>query len=87
MVDALARLQVDRGARLGDGSRFLGSFRALGLVVPVWDLADGVEVDQVEDAAAAFRSGWLLPWPNPSRSRAAERRARESLLARQLTVH
>ena len=44
------------GLELGEATRFLGSFRASGLVVPVWDLPAGTEVDEVEDAAAAFRS-------------------------------
>lgn len=87
LVDGLARLQVSGGLGLGEGTRFLGSFRASGLVVPVWDLPAGTEVDQVEDAAAEFRrrlDGALTasgPLSGP------ERRARESLRARQLTVH
>jgi hypothetical protein len=38
LVAALARLQAGGGLELGEGSRYVGSFRAHGLVVPVWDL-------------------------------------------------
>lgn len=87
LVDALARLQVDGGLALGDGSRFLGSFRASGLVVPVWDLPAGMEADQVEDDAAAFRVRLDQALAVDTALGGAERRARESLRARQLTVH
>lgn len=87
VVDALARLQTDGGLAVGEGSRYLGSFRALGLLVPVWDLADGVEVDHVEDPAAEFETRLTQALVQTDPLTGAERRARESLLARQLTVH
>jgi hypothetical protein len=87
LIDALARLQAAGELELGEGTRFLGSFRASGLVVPVWDLPDGTEVDEIEDEAAGFRArlGAALSVSEPLSG--AERRARESLRARQLTVH
>jgi hypothetical protein len=87
VVDALARLQEDHGLAVGEGSRYLGSFRSLGLLVPVWDLAEGVEVDDVEEPAATFmrRLDEALAVDTPLTG--SERRARESLLARQLTMH
>lgn len=87
LVDALARLQVDAGLELATGTRFLGSFRASGLVVPVWDLPEGTEVDQVEDAAADFRNRLDAALADRTPLSSAGRRARESLRARQLTVH
>ena len=87
LVDAMARMQAASDLELGDGSRFLGSFRASGLIVPVWDLADGTEADQVEDAAAAFASRLDEAMAASSPLTGQERRARESLRARQLTVH
>lgn len=87
LIDALARLQADAGIDLGAGTRFLGSFRASGLVVPVWDLPDGTEVDEVEDAAAAFRTRLDAALAMTDALTGAQRRARESLRARQLTVH
>ena len=87
LVDALARLQASDGLSLDAGSRFLGSFRASGLVVPVWDLAEGTEADQVEDAAAGFRTRLDAALADDSPLTGEERRAREALRARQLTIH
>jgi hypothetical protein len=87
LIDALARLHGGERLSIGTGSKFLGSFRASGLVVPVWDLADGTEVDQVEDAAAAFRSSLDDALADSTPLTGAQRRVREALRARQLTVH
>jgi hypothetical protein len=87
LVDALARLHAAAKLSIGDGSRFLGSFRASGLVVPVWDLAEGTEADQVEDAAADFRELLDRALDDDEPLTGEERRAREALRARQLTVH
>ena len=87
LVDALARLQASDGLSLDAGSRFLGSFRASGLVVPVWDLAEGTEADQVEDAAAGFSTRLDAALADDSPLTGEQRRAREALRARQLTIH
>ncbi len=87
LVDAMARLQVDAGLELASGTRYLGSFRASGLLVPVWDLPAGTEVDEVEDDAASFRSRLDEALADQTSLTGAQRRARESLRARQLTVH
>jgi hypothetical protein len=87
LVDALARLQIDSGLELAAGTRFLGSFRASGLVVPVWDLPEGTEVDEIEDAAAEFRARLDGALADATPLSGAVRRAREALRARQLTVH
>jgi hypothetical protein len=87
LLDALARVLAGGGLALDEGSRFLGSFRASGLVVPVWDLAEGTEADQVEDAATAFRARLDEALADEAPLSGAQRRARESLRARQLTVH
>lgn len=87
LIDGLARLQAASRLSIGAGSRFLGSFRASGLVVPVWDLADGTEADQVEDAAAQFRGLLDEALADDEQLSGDQRRAREALRARQLTVH
>ena len=49
LLDALARLSASEQILLGEGTRYAGAFRALGLVVPVWDLpADTPAEDWVE---------------------------------------
>lgn len=87
LVDGLARLQVSGGLGLGEGTRYLGSFRASGLVVPVWDLPARTEVDQMEDAASEFRRRLDAALATSDALSGEEKRARESLRARQLTVH
>ena len=51
LLDALARLSAPERS-LGEGTRYAGAFRALGLVVPVWDLpADAPAEDWIGPAA------------------------------------
>jgi hypothetical protein len=86
LLDGLARLAVAGGLQLGDDTRYLGSFRAHGLLVPVWDLPPAMEAVAVEQPAAALRARLddVLAAPRPLT--AQERRARSGLLSRQLTV-
>jgi hypothetical protein len=86
LVDAFARLHAAGRLDLGAGTRYLGSFRALGLLVPVWDLADGTDVDDVEEPAAAFRTRLDEALAAGGPLSGEERRARQALSARQLTI-
>src|SRR5919112_4325414 len=54
LLDAIARLHAAGRSGLGDGSRYIGAFRALGLLVPVWDLPADCTAADVEQPAAAF---------------------------------
>ena len=86
LLDALARLSVGGGLGMGDDSRYLGCFRAHGLLVPVWDLAPGTDAPEVEEPAAALRARLddALAMDRPLTGE--ERRARSGLLSRQLTL-
>ena len=86
LLDALARLAVGGGLSLGESTRYVGSFRAHGLLVPVWDLPRETEAEALEEPAAAFRSRLdeALAESGPLSSEA--RRARQGLLSRQLTL-
>ncbi len=86
LLNALARLHTAGAAGLGEGTRLVGSFRAHGLMVPVWDLPSAVRVADVEKPAAAFgeRLGDALASGAPLT--AAERRARSGLANRQVTL-
>lgn len=88
VLQGLARLSARGEIGLGEGSRYAGSFRAHGLLVPVWDLdpeaharewAEPAEQlgKRLEDAIAGLAVEPL---------NAAERRARDGLIGRQLTV-
>lgn len=84
-LDALARLAAGDEMRLGDGTRFAGMFRSCGLLVPVWDLPeepDGAHwepalADVAKRYAEALHGGELT---------AAQRRSRQGLVGRQLTL-
>lgn len=86
LLDAWARLHARGLDRLGEGTRFVGSFRAHGLLAPVWDLAPGTTAEAVEEPAAvlADRLGDALAQTGPLSG--DERRARAGLLNRQLTL-
>jgi len=86
LLDALARLHAAGRSALGPGSRYLGAFRAHGLLVPVWDLAPGTGADDVEEPAASFgvRLQEALAVTTPLT--ADERRARAGVVSRQLTL-
>lgn len=86
LLDALARLHAAGGSSLGEGTRLVGSFRAHGLIVPVWDLPTTVEAEDVEKPAVAFaeRLGEALASDAPLT--AEERRARGGLTNRQVTL-
>lgn len=86
LLDAMARLHAAGADRIGERSRYVGSFRAHGLLVPVWDLESGTEAADVEKPAADFaeRLGNALDDERPLD--AAERAARAGLRSRQVTL-
>jgi hypothetical protein len=86
VLDALARLHVAGEDGIGDGSRYIGAFRAHGLVVPVWDVADGSSAESLEEPVAAFGRRLDEALARTDELTAQERRARAGLLARQVTI-
>ena len=86
LLDAMARLHAGGGDSLGEGTRFVGSFRAHGLLVPVWDLPSATGAEAVEEPAAAYaeRLGEALASTRPLTG--DERRARSGLQTRQVTL-
>ncbi len=86
LLDALARLATSDAISLGAGTRYVGSFRAHGRLVPVWDLPASMGAAEVEEPAARW-------WERLTDARAvtgplgdADRRARAGLLGRQVTL-
>jgi hypothetical protein len=86
LLDALARLHAAGESSLGEGTRLVGSFRAHGLVVPVWDLPSGVSADEVEKPAAAFGERLVGALASDAPLSAEERRARSGFTNRQITL-
>lgn len=85
-LTALARLHAADADSLGPQSRLVGSFRAHGLLIPVWDLPPGTGADALEEPAAAFaeRLGEALADTGPLTTQ--ERSARSGLANRQVTI-
>ncbi|MPZ94387.1 MAG: topoisomerase II [Propionibacteriales bacterium] len=86
LLSALARLHRRGADTLVDGSRLVGSFRAHGLLVPVWDLEVGTGADALEEAAAEFATRLDDALADESALTSEERSARAGLANRQLTI-
>ena len=87
LLDALARLHVAGSLTLGEDTRFIGTFRAHGLLVPVWDLPVEAPADDAEEPAAAFRARLDEALADAAPLTSAQRHARAGLQTRQLTLH
>jgi hypothetical protein len=86
LLDALARLAAAERLTVGPGTRFVGFFRADGLVIPVWDLAADTAAERCEEPAAALRLAYREALASPTPLTAAERRVRAGLVGRSLTL-
>ena len=90
VLDALVRLHLADTLNLAaDGDvvgRYVGAFRADGLLVPVWDLADGTGAAATEEPAAVFRRRYDDALADTTPLDTAGRRARAGLIGRQVTL-
>ena len=84
-LDGLARLAAADELRLGDGTRFAGMFRSCGLRIPVWDLPEEPDGAHWEPAFADFTKRYAQALGGGELT-AAERRSRQGLVGRQLTL-
>jgi hypothetical protein len=85
-TDALARLLAAGTAGLGEQTRLLGAFRACGLLVPVWDLDPARSAEDYEEELAAFQRRYAVALDAEDGLTPQERRARNGLLSRQVTL-
>lgn len=86
LLDGLSRLHAAGEDVLGEETRLLGTFRAHGRLVPVWDLAPGTSADEVEEPAAALADRLAEAVKVNKPLSGAERRARAGLANRQITI-
>ncbi|KJE22235.1 SEC-C motif-containing protein [Frankia torreyi] len=86
LLDALARLAAAERLTVGPGTRFVGFFRADGLVIPVWDLAADTAAERCEEPAAALGLAYREALADPTPLTAQERRVRAGLVGRSLTL-
>jgi len=87
VLDALARLSAAGALGIGPDTRFVGSFRAHGLLVPVWDAPFDCEAEAMEEPVAALRARLDEELASDKPLTVDERRARSGLLSRQLTLN
>lgn len=86
LLDALARLHAAGRDELVPGSRFVGMFRAHGLLAPVWDLPSGTGAEVLEKPAAEFGAALAEALADGSALTAEERATRSGLANRQVTI-
>lgn len=86
LLDALARLHAAGSSSLGEDTRLVGSFRAHGLTVPVWDLPSAMTSGDCEKPAEGFAERLAAALETATPLTADERRARSGLTNRQVTL-
>jgi hypothetical protein len=86
LLDALARLHATGSSALSEGTRLIGSFRALGVLAPVWDLPADAEAADLEKPAAEFAVALDRALATEAPLTIEERAARAGLANRQLTI-
>jgi len=89
LIKAMARLAAKRelALHMPDGeARFLGMFRAAGIVVPVWELPDGTTAADLTKPVQALDKRLAAALAETTPLDAAERRAREGIVSRQVTL-
>ena len=86
LLDALAKLTAADRSSLGADTRLVGSFRAHGLTVPVWDLPVTTTAADCEKPAAEFAERLAETLADTTALTGEERRARANLVNRQVTL-
>jgi hypothetical protein len=86
LLDALARLHAAGADTLGADTRLVGTFRAHGVLVPVWDLPVGTGAEALESPAADFANLLASALDDSSQLSTDQRAARAGLANRQLTI-
>lgn len=85
-LDGLARLGAAGGLTLGEGTRFAGMFRAHGRLVPVWDLPREPDAATWEAPLAELAKRYADAESSGEALTSAQRRSRQGLVGRQLTL-
>ena len=86
LLTALGRLLARDEAGLGPDTKLIGTFRAHGLLVPVWDLVPGAEADSIEEPVTELKARLDVALAETGDLTDQERRARSSLAHRQVTL-
>jgi hypothetical protein len=84
VLDALARLSASGALPVTEDSKYLGAFRADGIMIPVWQIRDDVET--IAAPMNALRQRFAEARKATTALTDAERRARSGLIGRNLTI-
>ena len=85
VLDGLARLHHKRELTFDD-ARFVGAFRAMGLLIPVFELPAGAEADELEKPLAEFSKKLDQAIADDEPLSPDERRTRSGIISRQVTL-
>ncbi|MBK5305664.1 MAG: hypothetical protein JJD92_03155 [Frankiaceae bacterium] len=85
-LNALARVAADGGLGIGPDTRYVGAFRAHGLLVPVWDLPIDRAAADLEQPILELRARLDEALTRTEPLTTDERRARAGLTSRQITL-
>lgn len=86
LMAALARVHAAGGLTVGEGSRFAGSFRADGLLVPVFDLDRESHPDEWVAGTVELGKRLAEALADTTELTAAQRRSRDGLRGRQVSL-
>lgn len=86
LLAGLARLHGAGGTGVTEESKLLGSYRAFGVGVPVWELGEEVSAEALEEPVAEFAERLREAVADDTPLTGEQRRARDGLLARQITL-
>lgn len=86
LMKAMARLHAAGRLTMGEGSRFAGSFRTHGLVVPVFDLDAEMHHEEWYDGLDQLDKAFGEALADDADLTAAERNSRAGILGRQVTL-
>ncbi|WRS30845.1 DUF5926 family protein [Actinomycetaceae bacterium MB13-C1-2] len=86
LFTALARVQSDGGASVGEGSRFVGAFRACGIAIPVFQVAPDVTAAQLAEPAAKLQKALEVALASKEPLNDDQKRVRAGLISRQVTI-
>ncbi len=86
LFTALARLQAAGDANLGEGSKFVGAFRACGIAIPVFQVNPELSAEDLAEPALELEALLQAALQNDATLTDDERRARAGLVSRQVTI-
>jgi hypothetical protein len=86
LMSALARVHAAGDLTLGDGSKFAGSFRSDGLLIPVFDVDRESHPDEWVPAAVRLAGALDEALADDSELTPAQRRSRNGIRARQVSL-